>query len=505
MLLAELLSLGTLGLITGSLAAMAVAFQEGLLGFQVIKEVAGFGSAAQLRPAHVRLELLLVLAAVAHLDLALQELAVVHVRHADPQVDAAGLADGVQDDGILLPALPVHAQHDLLLVDVLEARDVFLILQEGQGVAVPFQHLPVAVPARLAAPLAVFARELQGLTEASHGVIQEEEALGRPQGAAVMGVELPVHHGMALGFGALGSLVLGLELLAGVLEDGVGAALVEVELLTVQGVDVGVTPDAATPARGESPQTSRASQIHLHRAHVRGQELQDRRVAVLARAIGGGDVLQQTVLRAVELHEGGLLKIPELHLIQALKCLEGDGDQHTRMLSAVVDLAPVAVLGPNGDGAVLAALQVLVHAPELLAGVQNQEGPRARLAKARLRLRSAASGRDRHALDGIRLDLGAMTEAIEVELREGLPFAEALVPTLLMQGMLQLGLHLLCLDHRDFVLVSPVSLGLQHAGSILTILLRQHASQPCKEQGLPHGVRFGLLGLQVTLCLKLEP
>ena len=281
--------------------------------------------------------------------------------------------------------------------------------------------------------------------------------------------------------------------------------LVEVELLAVQGVDVGVTPDAATPARGESPQTSRASQIHLHRAHVRRQELQDRRVAVLARAIGGGDVLQQTVLRAVELHEGGFLKIPQLHLIQALEFLEGDGDQHTRMLSAVVDLAPLAVLGPNGDGAVLAALQVLVHAPEPLAGVQNQEGPRARLAKARLWLRSAASGRDRHALDGIRLDLGAMTEAIEVELREGLPFAEALVPTLLMQGVLQLGLHLLCLDHRDFVLVSPVSLGLQHAGSILTILLRQHASQPCKEQGLPHEFRFGLLGLQVALCLMLAP
>mmetsp|Transcript_63540 Transcript_63540/g.151876 ORF Transcript_63540/g.151876 Transcript_63540/m.151876 type:complete len:315 (+) Transcript_63540:879-1823(+) len=308
-----------------------------------------------------------------------------------------------------------------------------------------------------------------------------------------MGVELPVHQPM---LASLGSLVVALDLrqlqlLAGVLEDGVGAALIEVELLTVQGVDVGVTPDAATPAGSEAPDTSRASQVDLHRAHMRGQELQDRRVAVLAWAIGGGDVLQEPVLRADELHEGWLLKIPELQLIQALELLEGDRDQHAGMLSAVVDLAPVAVLGPNGDGALLASLQVFVHAAELLPGVQNQEGPRARLAETRLGLSGAASGRDRHALDGIRLDLGAVTEAIEVVLGEGLPFAEALVPSLLMQSVLQLGLHLLCLDHRDFVLA--VSLGLQHAGAILTILLSQHAGQPCKEQGLPHDVRFGLL------------
>ena len=97
------------------------------------------------------------LAAVAHLDLTLQELAVDHVRHADAHVDAAGLADGVQDHGVLLPPLPVHAKHDLLLGDVLEARDVLLVLQEGQGVAVAFDNLPVALLARLAAPLAVLA------------------------------------------------------------------------------------------------------------------------------------------------------------------------------------------------------------------------------------------------------------------------------------------------------------------------------------------------------------
>ena len=96
------------------------------------------------------------------------------------------------------------------------------------------------------------------------------------------------------------------------------------------------------------------------------------------------------------------------------------------MLAAVVDLLSVAVLGPKHEGAIRAILEVLVEAAEVgVSGVQDQQRPGAVLGVARLRCRCTSFGGDGHALDGVRLDLVAVAEAVEGELA-GRPWAEGL-------------------------------------------------------------------------------
>ena len=257
-LLAQVRDASLLGL--GARGIRARLEQKGLLAqlaLQVLEEVCRIGAAAQLCPVPVDLELL-VRSAVARLDLALQVAGLCHVWHRHAQVDATGLAHGVQHHGVLGAALAGHAQRDLLLVDVLEARGVVLRLLQKQG-ALPGDFLPLAVSG-LAAPLAVLAGQLQRLTELPHGLVHQKQALCRPQGATIVGVELPVHPCLCL-------LVIGLvrQLLARVAEHGVGAVLVEVELLAVHGVDVGVAEDATTPARGEPADAPGASEVDLSR------------------------------------------------------------------------------------------------------------------------------------------------------------------------------------------------------------------------------------------------
>ena len=310
------------------------------------------------------------------LHLARQEPALGHVRHGHAQVDAAGLANGIEDDGVLGAVLALHPQRDLLLCDILEARNVILVLQQRQrmrGLAVEF--FPLALVTGLAAPLAVLGCQLQSLPEASHGVVHQEHRLRGPEGSAVVGVELPVH---------LGLLVRGVrQLLPTVVEDRERAVLVEVELLAVQGVDVGVPDDAARKLAGANPPNpARATKVHDQRGHALLEEGDDRRVAVLARPGGGSDVGDQAA-RAIELNKRRLFEVPELDAWELLRLLELELNLRARFLAAVVHFGLLqvhqVVLGPDHDPTVSAPLQILVDAGELLCtDVQDPEGPRAR-------------------------------------------------------------------------------------------------------------------------------
>ena len=344
-----------------------------------------------------------------------QEPALGHVWQGHAQVNAAGLANGA--------VLALHPQRDLLLCDVLEARDVILVLQQRQrtrGLVVPL--FPLELVPGLAAPLAVLGCQLQSLPEASQRVVHQEHCLRGPQGSAVVGVKLPVY---------LGMFVLWLrQLLPIVVEDREGAVLVEVELLAVQGVDVGVPDDAARKFAGaDSADTASATKVHYQRGHALGEERDDRRVAVLTRAGGGSDVGDQAA-RAVELNERRLFEVPKLNVKEFLWLLELELDLRAWFLAAVVHLGFLqvhqVVLGPDHDPAISAPLQILVDAGELLCtGVQDPEWPRARLLTG-LRLCGTTSARDLDALESVLRDLVAVVEAVKVQFAR-LSFAEALL------------------------------------------------------------------------------
>ena len=193
--------------------------------------------------------------AVTHLNLARHKPALCHVGHGHPQVDHAGLAAGVQHDGILHAMFALHPQRDLTFRDVLEAGDVILVLHQGQQMQGLAQLLPLPLARSLAAPLALPGRQLQGLTEAAHGLVHQQQRLHRPQTSAVVGAKLPVH---------LGILLLRVcQLLPRVAEHSEGAVLVEVELLAVQGVDVRVPDDAAAKLAGaDLADAARVTQVH---------------------------------------------------------------------------------------------------------------------------------------------------------------------------------------------------------------------------------------------------
>ena len=94
------------------------------------------------------------------------------------------------------------------------------------------------------------------------------------------------------------------------------------------------------------------------------------------------------------------------------------------MLAAVVDLLPIAVLGPKHEGAIRAILEVLVEAAEVgVSGVQDQQRPGAVFGVARLRRRGSAGGDDGDARNRVRHDLVAVAEVVEAQLI-GLSIAE---------------------------------------------------------------------------------
>ena len=187
-------------------------------------------------------------------------------------------------------------------------------------------------------------------------------------------------------------------------------------------------------ARPDLADRSRAAHVHDHLLHTLGKQPDDCCVAVLLGTVRSGDVLEQLTVGTVHLDVSGLLHVPELNVQQVLQLLILEADGYARMLAAVVDLLPVAVLGPKHEGAILTFLQVLVEAAEVgMAGVQDQQRPGAVLGVPRLRRRGAAGGDDGDAGDRVRHDLVAVAEAIEGELirprmlsnpgfRKGTPF-----------------------------------------------------------------------------------
>mmetsp|Transcript_37096 Transcript_37096/g.85751 ORF Transcript_37096/g.85751 Transcript_37096/m.85751 type:complete len:338 (+) Transcript_37096:561-1574(+) len=252
-------------------------------------------------------------------------------------------ADGIHGENILDPILAVHPECNVLLVEVLEARNKVTRIQEGQrGVLAHFRPVRFSCPA---APLAVLGNELQSLTESAHGPVHQKQALCRPTGAAVIGEKLPVHI-TRLGV-SLGTLRRDLRLATRIVEHGEGAALIKIKLPTVQSVDVGIAVDGGRrQASFDVHEATRASQFDDHLLDTTLFDFQRNAFSIFCYRDLKLLVIVWSRDHKLDLR-GRLVLVPQLDIHDVGRLGECESELWAWSVRTVIHYIRIAISGPN--------------------------------------------------------------------------------------------------------------------------------------------------------------